>query len=80
MLIQLHMSIFEKFMYASEGKYGYFRPVIKEVEKVFLTQWGEESILFLTVLLFLSYCLYFLAIDPAVFSVICSFQDFSCRK
>ena len=43
------------------------------VEKVFLTEWRVEPILLLTVLLSLSLCLYFLAIDLAVLCVICLF-------
>ena len=48
--------------------------------KGFLTEWRVESILLLTVLLSLLLCLYFLAIDLAILSMILLFQDISRRK
>jgi len=44
-------------------------------DPVVLTEWRVESILLLTVLLFLLLCLYFLANDLAVLSMILLFQD-----
>ena len=49
-------------------------------KKAFLTEWRVESILLLTVLRFLLLCLYFLAIDLAILSMILLFQDISGRK
>jgi hypothetical protein len=46
-----------------------------DLPKVFFTEWRGESILLLTVLLFLLLCLIFLANDLAILSVILLFRE-----